>query len=76
MAISNINQDLKRIYEWTTENTLVLNASKSVNIVFGTSPQLSNLGEFNIEINNEIIPSTDKVKNLGVYFDSLLSFTT
>lgn len=70
-----INNDLSLIHEWTTQNTLILNANKSQNIVFGTSRQLLNLGELNIQINNEVIASSSNVKNLGVNFDSLLSFS-
>lgn len=75
MAEFYINNDLGLIYEWTTKNTLVLNANKSQNIVFGTSQQLLNLSELNIQINNNVITSTNSVKNLGVNFDSLLSFS-
>ena len=75
MAEFYINNDLSLIYQWTLQNTLVLNANKSQNIIFGTSHQLLNLAELNIQINNEVITSTDSVKNLGINFDSLLSFS-
>lgn len=76
MASQLINNDLNVINDWTVKNTLLINPNKSQNIVLGTSYQLRNLEEFNVQICNENIPSCTVVKNLGVSFDSTLSFSS
>lgn len=77
IAVDAINNDLKHIYDWTQQNTLLVNPIKSQNILFGTSYQLRHvdIDEISIKINNDNIPFCNVVKNLGVFFDSTLSFS-
>ena len=74
-AQEQINHDLNEIYKWTSSNSLLINTKKCHNILFGTSHKLSGVS-LQITINNEEIEYVDKVNNLGVIFDSELTFSS
>ena len=65
---------LKTIKEWYSENGLKMNSNKTQCIVFATPNFNKRTETFQITIDDTVRPMEDKVKNLGVIFDSRLSF--
>lgn len=76
-VIDKINEDLQRIFNFSTRNCLKLNASKSYFIVIGSKPNLHKLKDLPLPpltLNNKVIERKLTVKNLGVYFDENLTW--
>ena len=80
VALSNLNEDLHSIYNWTCNNGLSLNTAKCQHIIIG-SPQLfqrhplNEISHFNsVSINNTKLSTCLHVKNLGLLFDKHLSW--
>merc|ERR1712121_371448 len=77
-CVEGINSDLNNIADFSVNNCLQINADKSHFIVLGTKSKLAQLKRTNfppIKMNNEIITRETEVKNLGVIFDGILSFS-
>lgn len=70
-CISNLNDDLQCVFDWSVSNGLALNPSKTQAIVFSRTAVLNVIPD--IKLNNNVVKLTTKVKNLGVLFDSDLS---
>jgi hypothetical protein len=69
-----MNKDLCRIRDWCFDNHFLLNASKTKLIVFGSCQMISKVPDFRLSLlGKELIP-VQTVKDLGVTFDSSLSF--
>ena len=72
-AVQNLQPYLNDLFQWTLDNDLQLNASKSTATLFTTHPE-----EFNktltITINNDLIPTEKNPKILGLTFDPKLNF--
>ncbi len=72
-----INQDLSAIDSWSKRNALNLNASKCMYIIIG-SPQtlkkVTNQDIPSLSINGIDIPRVNACKNLGIKFDTNLSW--
>ena len=63
------------ISDWMASNFLALNPSKTEFILFGTKQQLAKLDNPSLRISEDLsISSASCVRNLGVMFDSHLSF--
>ena len=76
--IHMINTDLSGIEQFSYKNCLKLNATKSNFIIIGSPTNLAKLKKFNLPpvvINNKIIERKTHVRNLGVTFDEVLSWT-
>ncbi|XP_044744098.1 uncharacterized protein LOC123306264 [Coccinella septempunctata] len=65
------DEDIRHLYEWCTENELPLNISKCK--VMSYSRKLTT-EEFNYNIGNHILKRVNECKDLGVLFDSKLTF--
>ena len=78
IARARLEEDLEFINSYAEDHNLKLNAIKSCIILFGSNK--NNLAyvtdNFNITINNTPLPVVNETKNLGVYFDSGLTFLT
>lgn len=77
--INSVNNDLKRLSEFSQNNCLKLNEGKSTYIIIGSIQNISKLNKMNIPnitINNKIIKRETKVKNLGIIFDENLSWNS
>lgn len=74
-AAQKINSDLAHIYHWTSLNCLTINPNKCHNIMLGSKHSLSILSSLKIFIDQNEIPYTNSVVNLGVTFDGELSFS-
>ena len=77
ILVRQINSDLQRISDFSTDNCLKLNEGKSVYIIIGSYQNLDTLKNINfqdIKINDKKIKREKKVRNLGVIFDENLSW--
>ncbi|KAL0832948.1 hypothetical protein ABMA28_001083 [Loxostege sticticalis] len=78
-VVNKINTDLNRILNWSTSYGLKVNPSKTQVIVLGGSRQIARI-DWNalppIIFDGVQIPYSQVVKNLGVYIDSSLTWTT
>ena len=68
--LQNCILDFRR---WLSDNFLKLNPSKTELSLFGSPHNLAKLNKVSLAIDNNIITSTDHVRNLGIYLDSKLS---
>ena len=72
-----INSDLDNIANYSKNNFLKLNASKSTYIIIGSRTNLKKVANINIPLitmNGKIIDRKSYVRNLGVIFDEALSW--
>lgn len=77
-AFLKINDDLARVLEWSEKNLLKLNPVKCQAVVIGTQSMLERFRSRphpDIRLGESIIPLSPSVKNLGVMFDSKLSWS-
>ena len=76
---SELNQvltlELNRIYDWIKANKLVLNPSKTVAMIFGSTPKLAQEPKLNLIIDGQHIQQVKKAKLLGLWLDGELSWT-
>ena len=72
--VNSLQQYLASLHTWFCENGMVLNPSKSVAIIFGTSQHVKSLPS-SIPVNTgTVIPLSDRVKILGATLDSKSCF--
>ena len=69
-SITLISNCIADIGSWMQSNLLKLNESKTEVVLLGTKQQLRKLGNLEISVGNVNIKSCNKVRNLGVIFDS------
>ena len=75
-AVPVLQSCLKEIQSWMNDNKLKLNPDKTEFIVFGTESQRSKLAQhFPVHILGNDIHPVNKVRNLGVIFDSSFKFS-
>lgn len=67
----HLQNDINNVVRWSIENKMSFNTSKCYVMTFSRT---SNVFEFNYKINGNLISRVNKIKDLGVYFDSSLSF--
>ena len=73
-ASTKINEDLDRICSWCFDNRLLLNASKTKLMVFGSRQMIAKVSDFRLRLmGKELIP-VKSAKDLGVILDPSLSF--
>ncbi|KAF2360068.1 Reverse transcriptase domain [Trinorchestia longiramus] len=73
---SNAEILLKHVKSWYDQNGLKLNANKTQCIIFGSKNTIKKLSNLTLTLGNDIIEPVGKVKNLGVWFDQNMSFTS
>lgn len=74
-AIAKLNEDVARVADWVKSKNLRLNTGKTKAIIFGSNAfikRLSNVPPIVLEGNE--LGYSNSVRNLGVRFDSLLSW--
>ena len=69
----DLNGDLIRIRNWCGDNLLLLNPEKTKLMIYGSRQMLTKLPEFRLSLLGKDPPSKS-VKDLGVTFDTVLSF--
>ncbi|KAF2347973.1 Reverse transcriptase domain [Trinorchestia longiramus] len=67
---------LKHVKSWYGQNGLKLNANKTQCIIFGSKNTIKKLPNLTLTLGNDIIEPVGKVKNLDVWFDRNMSFTS
>jgi len=70
--------DIENVILYCDKHNLVLNVSKTQAIILGTQRFLTKLADMTVSslvVNGCVIPYKDNVNNLGVIFDSTLSWT-
>ncbi|KAF2350945.1 Reverse transcriptase domain [Trinorchestia longiramus] len=73
---SNAEILLKHVKSWYDQNGFKLNASKTQCIIFGSKNTIKKLPNLTLTLGNDIIEPVRKVKNLSVWFDQNMSFTS
>jgi hypothetical protein len=74
-ALTRLQDCLEAVKTWMTDNRLKLNPDKTEFMLFGDKPVQSKFSNFlPVNILGESIFPSNKVKNLGVIFDSESSF--
>ena len=80
---THINNDLDReehqnnldkLYKWQLDNNMLFNNSKFVHMSFGTNTESRN-ESFYLNPENEVITQADNARDLGIIFESNLSFS-
>lgn len=72
-CLDSINEDLQRVWDWSIQNDLMLNISKTQSIIF-YKYTINTENLIPIMLNNILIPYNKVVRNLGLYMDCTLSF--
>ena len=74
--IAHLEQTVSNVYNWMSSNFLSLNPSKTEFLVIGLPKQLEKLNHPTIHLpNNVILSPVHSARNLGVIFDSNLTFS-
>jgi hypothetical protein len=75
-ALSKLSSALDSTYEWLTSNRLSVNPSKTEYLLIGTPQQRVKVISSSVAFHNNILSPSPQVRNLGVIFDSDLSFSS
>ncbi|KAF2346326.1 Reverse transcriptase domain [Trinorchestia longiramus] len=73
---SNAEILLKHVKSWYDQTGLKLNTNKTQFIIFDSKNTIKKLPNLTLKLGNDIIEPVGKVKNLGVWFDQNMSFTS
>jgi len=73
VALEAMEACVHDVRSWMIHNKLKINDSKTEFIILGTKHSLSHVNASSITVGTASIEATDKVKNLGVYIDNILS---
>ncbi|XP_075157774.1 uncharacterized protein LOC142231041 [Haematobia irritans] len=74
-CLGKLNQDLDRVFRWATANGLLLNPQKSKCLIIHKNRRFS-LSNADIMLNGQKIDVVTSAKNLGVVFNSTLSWSS
>src|SRR6188768_3262588 len=74
-SLSVLSSTLDTIHSWLTLNRLTVNSAKTEFLLIGTKQQLSTITNCSISFLGIPIPPSIHARNLGVEFDSDLSFS-
>lgn len=75
IAITRLNEDLQSIAQWSTNNSLLLNPSKTKLMIFGSRQQLATIKPtINVSLLGRVVERVHVLKNLGLIMDSELRF--
>ena len=73
LRLEKLEKCICEICEWMAKNFLCLNADKTELIIFGSKSVTEKIGKISIKVGDQIIKSSDCVRNLGAMMDSNLS---
>jgi hypothetical protein len=75
-SINHLQSSISQVSIWMSANLLSLNPSKTEFLIFGNPIQLSKLSSPSLEINSTtIIQPVSSARNLGILFDTNLTFS-
>ncbi len=69
VPVNFLPQCISKIKEWMSQNFLCLNSEKTEIMLIGSPHQLLEAGTVSLIVDNSIMESRPKRKNLGVIFD-------
>ena len=72
--ISRMEASLASISDWFCLHALKLNANKTQLMVFGSRQNLRKVPDFSVSLRDSVLQPCEQVGNLGVVFDSALSW--
>ena len=75
-ALSSLSSVLDRLYHWFCDNKLSINPSKTEYLLIGTPLQTSKVLDSSIYFRDIKLSNTESARNLGVTFDSSLTFNS
>lgn len=75
LALDKASVSLYVVLKWVPSNKLVLNISKTKNIVFGTNHSLCSRPQLNLILNNVAVEQVEERKLLGVILDFKMLWT-
>jgi len=75
-ALSSLSSVLDRLYNWFCDNKLSINPSKTEYLLIGTPLQTSKVLDSSIYFRDIKLSNTESARNLGVTFDSSLTFNS
>ena len=75
-CIQTLEACISNICIWMRTNLLKLNHSKTEIILLGTRQQLGKVGQFEIKIGQDNISPAPTARNLGVFFDQEMKWTS
>ena len=70
-----MNKDLTKIRNWCFDNRLLLNASKTKLMLFGSRQMIAKIPNFNLSLLGKDLVPTRCARDLGVIFDNQLTFS-
>ena len=73
-SLSVLEQCITHLHKWLISNNLLLNDKKTEFLICGTPQQVSKLHTRNIKVVSAHITPVDSARNLGVWFDTHLTF--
>ena len=73
-AVAKLNHCLSDIRDWMASNFLKLNDDKTELVLIGNPKRLTKIHDFELTIGSNKVKPSPCARNLGVYFDSSLSF--
>ena len=72
---TQVNDDLKRVAYWCSQNSLLIKPTKTKVLVVGTRQMLQRVpSDFKLVLLRKELAPVPSVKNLGLFVDSTLSF--
>ena len=71
-----LKSDLNKINQFSLDHNLKLNASKSQALIFNSNKHIREFvsNQYNVKIGDGVVPLVIEAKNLGIIFDTQLSF--
>ena len=74
-TVADMNIDLTKIRNWCFDNRLLLNASKTKLMLFGSRQMIAKIPNFNLSLLGKHLVPSRCARDLGVVFDNHLSFS-
>ena len=75
MINKTLDQELRRVVKWVSDNRLVLNIGKTKSILFGSKHQLQQNPKLDLFIDNTQIEQVHEVKLLGITIDNQMTWS-
>ena len=75
-CIQTLQSCISDIHTWMRTNLLKLNDNKTEIVLLGTRQQLGKVGQFEIKIGQDNISPAPTARNLGVFFDQEMKWTS
>ena len=73
-AINDMNEDLVNVRNWSFDNYLLMNATKTKLMLFGSRKMLPKMEDFSVSVLGGNIVPVDTANDLGMILDSRLTY--